>query len=501
MTHTLASLGLGDLSHFGPVPDMQVEITGLCVDSRETKNGFVFFAIKGETLDGAEFAQFAVRMGALAVVATTEGAERAKADLGEFTIPFLISDNPRAVLAQAAARFYPKQPRTVVAITGTNGKTSVASFVRQIFTACGRRAVNFGTIGVEGAIRAPLSHTTPEPITLHRLLDELTDEGVSHAAMEASSHGLAQHRLDGVRLAGAAFTNISRDHLDYHATPEEYLDAKMRLFADLSPEGAPAILNADDPSFERAKDVALASGLNVIPFGRDPICDRGLRLWDARFDAEGQELDLTWLGDPITVRLDLIGGFQGLNVIAAAALAMGVGEKPVQVFAALPALSGVRGRMEHVASRENGAGIYVDYSHTPDGLATALAALRLHTPGRLLCVFGAGGDRDPGKRPMMGAAAASGADAVIVTDDNPRSEDSALIRAAIMASCPNGVEIGDRAEAILTGVDALSPEDRLLIAGKGHETGQIVGAETLPFDDAEQARAAVIALDGDDFDE
>ena len=501
MTHTLASLGLGDLSHFGPAPDMQVEITGLCVDSRETKNGFVFFAIKGETLDGAEFAQFAVRMGALAVVATTKGAERAKADLGEFTIPFLISDNPRAVLAQAAARFYPKQPRTVVAITGTNGKTSVASFVRQIFTACGRRAVNFGTTGVEGAIRAPLSHTTPEPITLHRLLDELTDEGVSHAAMEASSHGLAQHRLDGVRLAGAAFTNISRDHLDYHATPEEYLDAKMRLFADLSPEGAPAILNADDPSFERAKDVALASGLNVIPFGRDPICDRGLRLWDARFDAEGQELDLTWLGDPITVRLDLIGGFQGLNVMAAAALAMGVGEKPAQVFAALPALSGVRGRMEHVASRENGAGIYVDYSHTPDGLATALAALRLHTPGRLLCVFGAGGDRDPGKRPMMGAAAASGADAVIVTDDNPRSEDPALIRAAIMASCPNGVEIGDRTEAILTGVDALSPEDRLLIAGKGHETGQVVGAETLPFDDAEQARAAVIALDGDDFDE
>ncbi len=501
MTLTLASLGLGDLSHFGPVPDMQAEIAGLCVDSRETKDGFVFFAIKGETLDGAAFAQFVVRMGAVAVVATVEGAERAKADLGGFTIPFLITDNPRAVLAQAAAQFYPKQPGTVVAITGTNGKTSVASFVRQIFTACGRRAVNFGTVGVEGAIRAPLPHTTPEPITLHRLLDELTEEGVTHAAMEASSHGLAQHRLDGVRLAGAAFTNISRDHLDYHATPEEYLDAKMRLFADLSPEGAPAVLNADDPSFERAKDVALASGLNVIPFGRDPICDRGLRLSDARFDAGGQELDLTWLGDPITVRLDLIGGFQGLNVMAAAALAMGVGEKPAHVFAALPALSGVRGRMEHVASRQNGAGVYVDYSHTPDGLATALAAFRLHTPGRLLCVFGAGGDRDPGKRPMMGAAAASGADAVIVTDDNPRNEDPTLIRAAIMAACPNGVEIGDRAEAILTGVDALSPEDCLLIAGKGHETGQIVGAETIPFDDAEQARAAVIALDGDDFDE
>ncbi len=500
MKHTLATLGLGDLSHFGPSPDVDAEITGLCVDSRETKEGFVFFAIKGEALDGAEFAQFAVRLGASAIVATEEGAATAKAAIGGFPIPFLISENPRALLAQAAARFYPGQPQTIVAVTGTNGKTSVASFVRQIFTACGRRAVNFGTTGVEGAIRAPLSHTTPEPITLHRLLDELAGEGVTHAAMEASSHGLAQHRLDGVHLAGAAFTNITRDHLDYHATPEEYLDAKMRLFADLSPEGAPAVLNADDLSFERAKDVALASGLNVIPFGRDPICDRGLRLWDARFDAEGQELDLTWLGDPISVRLDLIGGFQGLNVMAAAALAMGVGESPAQVFASLPALGGVRGRMEHVASRANGAGIYVDYSHTPDGLATALAALRLHTPGRLLCVFGAGGDRDPGKRPMMGAAAASGADAVIVTDDNPRTEDPALIRAAIMGACPNGVEIGDRVEAILTGVDALSPDDRLLIAGKGHETGQIVGAETIPFDDAEQARAAVLALEGDELD-
>ena len=230
MKHTLATLGLGDLSHFGPSPDVDAEITGLCVDSRETKEGFVFFAIKGEALDGAEFAQFAVRLGASAIVATEEGAATAKAAIGDFPIPFLISENPRALLAQAAARFYPGQPQTIVAVTGTNGKTSVASFVRQIFTACGRRAVNFGTTGVEGAIRAPLSHTTPEPITLHRLLDELAGEGVTHAAMEASSHGLAQHRLDGVHLAGAAFTNITRDHLDYHATPEEYLDAKDAPF-------------------------------------------------------------------------------------------------------------------------------------------------------------------------------------------------------------------------------------------------------------------------------
>ncbi len=496
----LADLGLGGLSHEGPAPDVTAEVASLCVDTRETQQGSVFFAIKGETLDGAEFAQFAVRMGAAAVVCTAEGAERARADIGDWPIPFLITDNPRQLLAVAASKFFPKQPRTIVAITGTNGKTSVASFVRQIFTACGRQAVNFGTVGVEGAIRAPLSHTTPEPITLHCLLNELAEEGVTHAAMEASSHGLAQHRLDGVRLSGGAFTNISRDHLEYHETAEKYLAAKLRLFASLLPSHAPAVLNADDDSFEHAVNVATSEGLSILPFGRDEICDKGLRLWDARFDAEGQELDLTWLGDPITVRLDMIGGFQGLNAITAAALAIGCGEKPEEVFAALPALSGVRGRMEHVATRANGAGVYVDYSHTPDGLATALAALRLHTPGRLICVFGAGGDRDPGKRPMMGAAAAAGADAAIVTDDNPRSEDPALIRKAILASCPNGVEIGDRAEAILTGVDALSPDDRLLIAGKGHETGQIIGGEMIPFDDAEQARAAVAALDGDDLD-
>ncbi|MEM7269225.1 MAG: UDP-N-acetylmuramoyl-L-alanyl-D-glutamate--2,6-diaminopimelate ligase [Pseudomonadota bacterium] len=496
---TLESLGLSQLPLRGPQPDPATDVSGVCVDSRETKEGFVFFAIKGEALDGAEFAQFAIRMGAVAVVATMEGAERIKADLGDWPTPVFLTDNPRAKLSEVAALLHPAQPETIVAVTGTNGKTSVASFARQIFAAVGRSSVSFGTIGVEGAVNKPLSHTTPEPITLHSLLNELAEEGVTHAAMEASSHGLAQHRLDGVRLSGGAFTNLSRDHLDYHDSAEEYLNAKLRLFSELLPEGAPAVLNADDPTFPAARDVCIEAGLNVIPFGRDEVAERGLRLWDARFDAEGQELDLTWLGDPISIRLELIGGFQGLNVMAAAALALGCGEKPLEVFASLPALLGVRGRMEHVATRKNGAAIYVDYSHTPDGLATALAALRLHTPGRLLVVFGAGGDRDPGKRSHMGAAAAAGADAAIVTDDNPRTEDPAVIRAAIMATCPNGVEIGDRAEAILTGVDALSPDDRLLIAGKGHETGQIVGETTITFDDAEQARAAVIALDGEDL--
>lgn len=495
MGRTLEDLGLEGLRVLGPAPGPELEIKGLCADSRETRPGYLFAAMKG-ALDGAEFAQYAVRMGAAAVLTSAEGAATALKDIGQFPIPFVIDENPRRRLALTAAAFYAAQPETVVAVTGTNGKTSVASFVRQIFATLGRRAASFGTVGVEGAVVAPLAMTTPEPITLHRLLAELAAAGVTHAAMEASSHGLAQHRLDGVRLAGGAFTNFSRDHLDYHATTDDYLAAKLRLFAELLPEGAPAVLNADDAAFPAA--ARAAHELEIIPFGRDREAARGLRLIDARFDADGQTLDLEWRGAPRNVRLGLIGGFQGLNAMAAAALAIGCGEAPGAVFGALERLVGVRGRMEHVATRENGAAIYVDYSHTPDGLATALAALRLHTPGRLIVVFGAGGDRDRGKRPEMGLAACDGADAVIVTDDNPRSEDPRAIRAAILAACANAIEIGDRAEAILTGVDALSPEDRLLIAGKGHETGQIVNGVTHPFDDAEQARAAVAALDGGD---
>lgn len=495
MAATLASLGLAGLESRGPKADPSLEIAGLCVDSRETKPGFLFAALKGAR-DGAEFAQYAVRMGAAAVLCSAEGAERAKADIGDWPVPFLIHENPRRKLAELAAAFYAAQPETVVAVTGTNGKTSVASFTRQLFTMLGHRATSFGTVGVEGAVEKPLSMTTPEPITLHCLLAELAEAGVTHASMEASSHGLAQHRLDGVKLAAGAFTNLTRDHLDYHDGFEDYLNAKLRLFTELLPDGAPAVINADDPAWAAA--ARAAKRLEIIPFGRDREAARGLRLIDAEFDAKGQVLDLEWRGAKHKVRLDLIGGFQGLNAMAAAALAIGTGEASKAVFAALEGLHGVRGRMEHVATRANGASVYVDYSHTPGGLATALEALRLHTPGRLIVVFGAGGDRDKGKRPEMGRVAAQAADVVIITDDNPRSEDPATIRAEIAAACPEGTVIGDRAEAILRGVDLLSPEDRLLIAGKGHETGQIVGGVTLPFDDAEQARAAVAALDGED---
>ncbi|MGB0508294.1 MAG: UDP-N-acetylmuramoyl-L-alanyl-D-glutamate--2,6-diaminopimelate ligase [Pikeienuella sp.] len=497
MTATLNSLGLfgAEFDWRGPECDGGSVVTALHVDSRGVTQGSLFAALMGEATDGAKFVPMAVQKGAGYLLGSAEGFETARELLGGMPVPFLVTDDPRRMLALIAERFFEAQPEVIVATTGTNGKTSVASFARQIFTACGRSAASFGTVGVEGAVTRPLAHTTPEPITLHGLLADLAEAGVTHAAMEASSHGLEQRRLDGVRLSAGAMTNITRDHLDYHKTFEDYLGAKLRLFTALLPEGAPAVLNADDPYFEYTRDAALSAGLTVIPTGRDEVARAGLRLIDARFDAAGQELDLEWLGDPVTVRLDLIGGFQGLNVLTAAALAMACGERPELVFATMPALTGVRGRMEHVATRKNGARIYVDYSHTPDGLATALAALRLHTPDRLIAVFGAGGDRDAGKRPEMGAAAAIGADAVIVTDDNPRTEDPGPIRQAILAACPNAIEISDRAEAILTAVDALSPQDRLLIAGKGHETGQIIGDQVLPFDDAEQARAAVAILD------
>jgi UDP-N-acetylmuramoyl-L-alanyl-D-glutamate--2,6-diaminopimelate ligase len=354
--------------------------------------------------------------------------------------------------------------------------------------------VNFGTTGVEGAVAAPLSHTTPEPITLHALLADLADRGVTHAAMEASSHGLDQHRLDGVRLAAAGFTNITRDHLDYHQDFEAYLAAKLGLFTRVLPRGAAAVINLDDPHGAIVAEAARAHGAHIIGIGRSAAAQ--LRLVAQRFDATGQVMRFAWEGRSHQVRLDLIGGFQAHNALVAGGLAIGAGAAPEAVFAALPGLVTVRGRMERAATRINGSAVFVDYAHTPDALTTALEALRPHVMGRLIVVFGAGGDRDRGKRPLMGAAAAAAADVVYVTDDNPRSENPAAIRAAILAACPEAVEIGDRAEAILTAVDALQPGDALLIAGKGHETGQIVGDDVLPFDDAEQASVAVAALDG-----
>ncbi len=483
----------------GPPLDTGAQVTGLTVDSREVKPGYLFFAAKGAKLDGARFIQYAARMDALAAICTLEGAVTAL-ETGAVTIPLIVVDDPRQTLATAAAWFVGRQPGTVAAITGTSGKTSTADFLRQIWELLGEKAASLGTTGVTAeGLDLPGSLTTPDPVGLHEIFAKLADHGITHAAMEASSHGLHQHRMDGVKIAAAALTNVARDHMDYHPTAAHYAAAKLRLFSDLAPEGAAVVANADDPVYPLVAQIARARGHRLVPVGEGPVAQSGIRITDTRFDAHGQTVDLEWEGAH-SVHLPLIGAFQTWNVMIAAALAVGCGADRLQVLGVLPALKGVRGRMEPVATRDNGAAVFVDYAHKPDAIAAALTGLRPHVTNRLHIVFGAGGDRDPGKRPLMGAAAAEHADVVIVTDDNPRSEDPATIRREIMAAAPGATEIGDRAEAILRGVDGLEEGDVLLIAGKGHETGQIVGDQTIPFDDAEHARASVIVLDSDEDD-
>ena len=484
----LADLGLTALG------GREVLITGLSVDSRDVKEGHLFFALPGTNMHGAEFIEFALRMGAAAVLTDREGAEIAREALERAGRPLVIAEDPRQTLAFAAALWFETQPECVVAVTGTNGKTSIATFLRQIWTLLGQRAANIGTTGVEGAVEMPSRHTTPEPIALHRMLAELAAAGVTHVAMEASSHGLAQKRLDGVQLSAAGFTNITQDHLDYHADFEDYFLTKAGLFQRVLSEDGAAVVNDGDPRSGDIRKIVDARGIDLLSVGRREGSD--LRIRGQRFDATGQDLRFDWHGQAVQMRLALIGGFQAENVLMAAGLAIASGSDPQRVFDILPQLQTVRGRMQLAATRTFGATVFVDYAHTPDALATALKALRPHVLGRLVLVFGAGGDRDRSKRVLMGRAAATHADTVFVTDDNPRGEDPEVIRRMIMGGCPEAVEVGDRAEAILRGVDALGPGDALLIAGKGHETGQIVGDDVYPFDDAEQASVAVAALDG-----
>ncbi|GAA6190427.1 UDP-N-acetylmuramoyl-L-alanyl-D-glutamate--2,6-diaminopimelate ligase [Phaeobacter sp. NW0010-22] len=469
------------------------EITGMAVDSRDVRDGFLFAALPGTRVHGGEFIQYALRMGAAAILTDSEGAEIAATELAASDAALIVVQDPRQVLAYTAALWFGAQPETMIAVTGTNGKTSVATFVRQIWTELGHDAVNLGTTGVEGAWTAPLAHTTPEPITLHRCLADAAAQGVTHAAMEASSHGLEQRRLDGVQLAAAGFSNFTQDHLDYHDTFEAYFAAKAGLFRRVLPVDGTAVINLDDPKGAEMRAIAAARGQSVLTVGQG-VGD--LSLLNQRFDATGQDLRFSWQGKVYQTRLNLIGGFQAENVLLACGLVIAGGEDPERVFETLPHLQTVRGRMQLAATRSNGAAVFVDYAHTPDAVSTALKALRPHVMGRLIAIVGAGGDRDATKRPLMGQAAADNADVVFVTDDNPRSEDPSLIRTAVMAGAPEATEVGDRAEAILRGVDALQPGDALLIAGKGHETGQIVGDDVLPFDDVEQASVAVAALDG-----
>lgn len=470
-----------------------IMISGLCVDSRETRPGDLFAAMPGADVHGAEFIQYAIRMQAAAILTDAAGLEFAKRDVGDLEIPFIIADDPRMALAKVAARYYGVQPATMTAVTGTNGKTSVANFIRQIWVMLGLNAVNFGTTGVEGAYSEALKHTTPEPITLHRLLRKLKDENITHAAMEASSHGLEQRRLDGVYLTVAGFTNFSQDHLDYHHTFDDYFAAKAGLFSRVLPPEGSAVINTLDPKGTELVEIAKTRGQDVITLGDK---DADLQILNTRCDATGQDLRFSWRDDVHTIRLSLIGAFQAQNVLLAAGMAIAAGAQAADVFGVLSNLETVPGRMQLAATRQNGASVFVDFAHTPDALVIALKALRPHVLGRLIVVFGAGGDRDMGKRPLMGKAAVENADVVFVTDDNPRSEEPNAIREMIMTACPTANEIGDRAQAILAAVDALQAGDALLIAGKGHETGQIIKDQILPFNDAEQASMSVSALDG-----
>ncbi|MDQ2065018.1 UDP-N-acetylmuramoyl-L-alanyl-D-glutamate--2,6-diaminopimelate ligase [Xinfangfangia sp. CPCC 101601] len=475
------------------------ELSGITADSRAVRPGMLFAALPGSLRHGADFIATAVEQGAAAILTDPMGAVIGAEAIGLNDVALVVVKDPREALAYAAALWFGAQPETMVAVTGTNGKTSVATFTRQIWTALGHAAINIGTTGVEGAWSAPSSHTTPDPMTLHRMLSDAAGAGVTHAAMEASSHGLDQRRLEGVRLKAAGFTNLTQDHLDYHHTMEAYFEAKAGLFTRLLPDEAVAVVNLDGAHGSEIAELALETGFELLCVGKGQGAD--LQIAATRPDATGQEVRFIWHGDPnapqvFQTRLNLIGAFQAENVALAAGLAIGAGASPRAVLSCLPQLTGVRGRMELAATRQNGAAVFVDYAHTPDALETALRALRPHVMGRIIVVFGAGGDRDTTKRPLMGAAARDNADVLFVTDDNPRSEEPAAIRAAILAACPEATEVGDRAEAILRAVDALQPGDALLIAGKGHESGQTIQGNVFPFDDVEQASIAVAALDG-----
>ena len=482
----------GSLAHSISAPHGDPDIRGLTADSRAIEAGFLFAALPGAKVHGKVFIGDAVKRGAAALL--IDDVQDLPALHREYPgVPVMVDRNPRLRLARMAARFYAPQPKTIAAVTGTNGKTSVAAFTRQIWQLAGRRAASVGTLGVVGpGFEQPGALTTPDPVPLHRELHDLALRSIDHVAIEASSHGLDQFRLDGLDISAAAFTNLSRDHLDYHATMEAYLAAKARLFGELMPRGGVAVLNAEVPEFEMLARLCRSRSHRIYAFGSSVRTE--LRLLAARPTPAGQELDLKVFGRQYTASLPLVGRFQAMNALAALGLALATGVARDRAVESLNGLAGTPGRVQHVASHPSGAPIFVDYAHTPDALVNVLTALRPHCRGRLVVVFGAGGDRDSGKRPVMGEVTTRLADIVIVTDDNPRSEDPAAIRRAIMAGAPAAIEIGDRGEAIAHAIGMLRPDDLLVLAGKGHERGQIVGDVTHPFDDAEVARAAVDAI-------
>lgn len=477
---------LDDFAGILPVDGEQagsVAVSGVSSDSRTVEPGFLFFALAGTKADGSAYAADAAKRGAAAIV-VAPGTKLTTA-----SVPVIEVADPRHALALAAARFYDGQPGTMVAVTGTAGKTSVASFTRQIWESDGRAAASIGTTGVVAPGRDEYgSLTTPDPVELHKLLKELANAGVTHASMEASSHGLDQRRLDGVKLAAGAFTNLGRDHMDYHPTVEDYLNAKLRLFDTLLPKGAPAVIFADDQWSDPAIAAAKKAGLDVLTVGR-----KGAFLTIKRVEHERhrQRAEVTADGALYEIDLPLAGDFQIYNALVAAGLAISTGTSADKALSALEHLKGAPGRLELVGTTAQGAPVYVDYAHKPDALKNVLESVRPFTTGRVVVVFGCGGDRDKGKRPIMGEIATRLADIAIVTDDNPRSEVPEVIRAEIMAAAPGAIEIGDRRKAIREAIAMLGAGDTLVVAGKGHENGQTAGGVTLPFSDHEEVRAAL----------
>ena len=461
-----------------------IDIKGITADSRAAAPGFLFAALPGSLTDGARFVEDAASRGAVAVLCN--------AGAGVTPPPGVVlirTGDARRALALAAARFHPLQPEHLVAVTGTSGKTSVAAFFREICADAGHEAASMGTIGIVSRRWSTYgSLTTPDPVALHAALDRLAREGVTHAAVEASSHGLDQSRLDGIRIKAAGFTNLGRDHMDYHPSVEHYLAAKLRLFTVILPKDGVAVVDMDGARAEEVEAVARKRGVAVTRVGRN---GREIRIKDILATGFEQRLRIEAFGKSREVLLPLAGAFQASNALVAAGLAIAAGVDADAAFAALAKLRGAPGRLELVGRKANGALVFVDYAHKPEAMASMLQALRPLTVGRLVVVFGAGGDRDPGKRPLMGKAAAEHADVVIVTDDNPRSEKPSAIRAAILDGAPNGIDIGDRREAIRRAVAMLAPGDVLSIAGKGHETGQIIGGSELPFSDHQAVHAAL----------
>ena len=458
--------------------DLAAEVTGFAIDHRKVARGTVFGAFKGSRFNGEDFIADAIGAGAVAVVARPEATVQGAVHIADA--------EPRRAFARMAAKFFAPFPETVVAVTGTNGKTSTVELTRQLWRMAGHHAASIGTLGVTTADdQVSTGLTTPDIVTFLSNMAGLAREGVTHAAFEASSHGLSQYRTEGLPVRAGAFTNLSRDHLDYHGTMEAYLEAKLRLFTEVIDEDGAAVVWMDDAASARVAELASERGLRLLTVGTK---GETLKLVKREPTQLGQTLTIEAEGKIFQVKLPLIGAYQAANALTAAALVFATGGALAQTLENLSRVQPVRGRLERAAISKAGAPIYVDYAHTPDGLRAAIEALRPHATGRLITVFGAGGDRDRGKRPEMGAVAAELSDRVIVTDDNPRSENASAIRKDVIAGAPSATEIGGRREAIAAAIAEAGAGDIVLLAGKGHEQGQIVGDKVLPFDDVSVAR-------------